>query len=477
MAKITVTLYVDDRSIRLMETAGKVVRAWASAPLEPGLIEGGVVKDEEKVVARIKWLLDDRGIASKRVILGMTGLRSLSMVAELPRLADNLLVEAVMRECSRVLPVPLEELYVSWMTLPSPKKRIRAFAAALPRDPTDSLLQAVRNAGLTPYLMDIKPLALARLATEANAMIVDVQSREYDIVILGKGIPQPIRTIPLTDEGLSWQEKLSMVRDDLLRTMEFYDSNNPENPIPPEMPVRVSGELADQPEACKSLSADLDRPVLPLLLPFQYPQEWSHNHFAVNAGLAIKAVSPGGKPASLVAKLDVLPPAYQPKSFSVSRVATLSGAAVAFSLIIPLVALIQMNSSDINELRARLETTTADMEQMKVERRELTKTLVQTETSRDAFAAALETLNMQQEGLNAALQVATALLPESVVLADINHDGSVLALQVDSFTEPEVLAYARSLESRVEFSEVAVAQMTRAECGKMRFILSLKVTD
>lgn len=477
MARKTVTLYIDDRSIRLMQTSGKNIRIWASASLEPGLIEDGIVIDEEKVISRINRLLTDRKITTKKIILGLSGLRSLTMILDLPELPDNLLEEAVMRECARVLPVPLEELYVSWITLPPVNKRIRAFAAAIRRKSADSILNTLRRAGLTPFMMDIKPLALARLANKPAAVIVDVQARDYDIIIISNGIPQPIRSIPLPVEGISWQEKLLMIMDDLVRTMEFFDSNNPENPIAADMPIYVSGELANEADICKSISTELGRPVLPLLLPFKYPQQWRQNYYAVNAGLAVKSVSPAGKLKSPLTKLDTLPPAYQPKSFSVTRVLALTGASVAFSIVIPLIALIQINSSNISEANARLETMTANIEQQKIARRELTITLARTEASRNAFTTTLEMFATQRGDFNNALQVATDLMPGSVALCDINHDGCTLVMEVDTLSETDVLDYGRNLESNEIFSEVRISKMNRQECGTMRFMLILTVKE
>ncbi len=476
MARKTVTLYIDDRSIRLMQTSGKNAQIWASASLEPGLIEDGIVIDEEKVVSRIIRLLADNRIKTKQVILGLSGLRSLTLAMDLPQLPDNLLAEAIMRECARLLPVPLDELYVSWVTIPSPKKRVRAFAAAIPRNTTDNLLKVLHRAGLTPYMMDIKPLALARLVNETSAVIVDVQAREYDIAIIRDGVPQPIRSIPLPAEGLSWQEKLSMLRDDLVRTMEFYDSNNPENPIAPEMPVHVSGELADEPEACKALSAELGRPVLPLLLPFRYPHELRQNRYAINAGLALKVVSPGGKLTSPLAKLDTLPPAYQPKSFSLTRVLMLTGAVVACSIIILLAALVQIGSSNISEASTQLATMTADLERKMEQRRELTVALNRAESSLSAFVAALESLDTHRETYNEVLQVATGLLPDSVVFREINHDSGTVTLEVDTPVETLVLDYGRSLQRNDLFSEVTILKMNRLD-ETMRFMLILRVKD
>ena len=478
MARKTVTLYIDDRSIRLMQTAGKNAQIWASASLEPGLIEDGVVIDEDKVASRIIRLLADSSIKTKKIILGLSGLRSLTLAMDLPQIPDNLLAEAVLRECARLLPVPLEELYVSWVTLPSPKKkRIRAFAAAIPRNTTDNMLKVLHRAGLTPYMMDIKPLALVRLANETSAVIVDVQAREYDIAIIRDGVPQPIRSIPLPAEGLSWQEKLSMLRDDLVRTMEFYDSNNLENLIAPEMPVHVSGELADEPEACEALSAELGRPVLPLLFPFRYPHELHQNHYAVNAGLALKVVSPGGKLTSSIAKLDTLPPAYIPKSFSLTRVLMLTGAGIACSIIILLAVLTQIGSSNISEARTQLETMTADLEQKMEQRRELTLALKRTESNLSAFVAALESLDTHRETYNEVLQVTTGLLPGGVVFREINYDSDTVTLEVDTLVETPVLDYGRSLQRNDLFSEVTVPDMKRLQYGTMRFMLILKVEN
>ncbi|GAI28594.1 unnamed protein product, partial [marine sediment metagenome] len=85
--------------------------------------------------------------------------------------------------------------------------------------------------------MDLKPLLLARVVKEATAVIVDVQPTEFDIVIMGDGVPQPIRTVPLPSEELSWQEKLPMIRDELDRTIKFYNSNNPEKPLVSTIPI------------------------------------------------------------------------------------------------------------------------------------------------------------------------------------------------------------------------------------------------
>lgn len=478
MARKIVTLYVDDVSIRLLVADGKGVGKWTYSALEPGLVQGGVVTDEEAVASRLKLLFEEKQIREKRVIVGLSGLHSLTLVINLPELPKSLLAEAVMRETARVLPVPLEQLYVTWQTLPPvEEKRIRAFAIAIPRNTADSLLRTVRQAGLTPYLMEIKPLALVRLVTERTAIILDVQQTEFDIVILANGVPQPIRTISIPSEGLSWEEKLPMFRDDLVRTVEFYNSKNPEHQLGTETPLYISGELADEPDISRALSKELGRPLEVLSLQAERPAGLSINRYGVNLGLAAKMLPPKGQWPSLVADMDSLPAAYQPKTFSPQRVLALTGIGLAVGMVIAQIVLVRINATAIDAAETRLETVSRIIEQRKLQRRELSVTLVQAEAYRDTFAAAVEALGKKRTAFNDTLEVAAATLPGSVSVSSIVHSGSRITVEMQSMTEAPVLDYARLLETSGHFSSVSVINMRRDADGTLSFVVALETEE
>jgi type IV pilus assembly protein PilM len=476
MSKKVVTLYIDDTSIRLLVTDGKSIIERAHSPLEAGLVEGGAVINQEEVAARIVQLLEDRQVHTKKVIVGLSGAHSLTIVLNLPQLSDNLLAEAVMREAARVLPVPLEQLYLTWQTIPAAERRIRVFAAAIPRNAADALLETLHRAGLTPYMMDIKPLALARIVNEPTAIIVDVQPTEYDIVIIGDGVPQPIRTIPIPpEERLAWNGKLPMITDDLTRTMEFYDSKNPENPLVPSVPIYVSGELADEPEVCQALSDRLGRPVMRLSLPVSYPLGSYPSRYTVNLGLALKKLTSRSKTASLVAGMDVLPPGYQPKSFSFARVFTVIGTVIAVAVLISQVTMIRINASDINTMNNDLTTLTRLIEQKQLQQLEAKQALSQERLSQDIFTTALQTLNNQRDEFNLGLEIATSRLPFGVRLSSISHYGNRLDIEVLSENEVAVLEYARDLEASSTFSKVTIVTMNRQYDEGMSFHLTLEM--
>ncbi|UCB43796.1 MAG: pilus assembly protein PilM [Dehalococcoidales bacterium] len=478
MARKVVTLYIDDTSIRLLITDGKNITERAHSPLEPGLVEGGVVAKEEEVAARIVQLLKDRQVRTKKVNIGLSGLHSLTLVIDLPQLPENMLAEAVMREASKVLPVPLEQLYLTWKAIPAPERKIRIFVIAIPRNTADALLKTLRKAELTPYMMDIKSLALARMVNEPTAIVLDVQPTEYDIVIIGDGMPQPIRTIPISpDERLSWQKKLPMITDDLTRTMEFYDSRNPDNPLVPSIPIYVSGELADEPEICQSLSDRLGRSVTRLSLPVSYPLGSYPSRYTVNLGLALKQLASRSKTASLVADMDVLPPAYQPKSFSIARVLALTAAAVAVAVIVSQITFIGSNAAGIESLDNQLETINEIVEQNQQRQLEERQVLSQVQISQGTFTTALETLNTQRNDFNVCLEVATSCLTDEVTLSSISHDGDTLMIEIQSQSESGVLQYARNLKASGIFSEVSIVNMKKLLDGGMMFRLTLGIEE
>ena len=483
MARKIVTLYVDDTSLRLLVIRGKRIKKWADLPLEPGLVQSNVVIKEAEVAAKVKQLFKTQKIKTKKVIVGLSGLHCLSRPITLPQLPGAMLAEAVTREARRVLPVPLEQLYISWQIIPAPEGRIQVFLVAIPCKTADALLKMLRQVGLKPYIMDIKSLALARMVKEATAVIVDVQPTEFDIVIMADGVPQPIRTVPLPSEGLSQQEKLLMLREELDRTIKFYNSNNPEKPLASDVPIFVSGELADEPELHKSLSDEFGYPVLPLESPLKTPHRLDSNHYLANIGLALKELPSGREAGPLVVNLNALPAPYRPEPFSLARVVALPIATVVIGLLVLLAMLIQDASANIASMQNQLDTTNHIIKLKQSQKKELAENIAELEkkladagASRDIFTTASGSLDKQGDTINGDLEETTNSLQSSIGLTNINHSSGKLTISGRSPSETEVLLYARSLSDSDRFSEIIIASIRRVEeDGWMDFILILKV--
>ncbi len=122
-------------------------------------------------------------VSIKKVTVALRGLNSIFRVISLPVLPPKMLPEAIINEASRVIPRPLEEVYLSHQVISSNQGETRIFLTAYPRTLTDTLMRTLSKAGLKTTVMDLAPLALARCVNEPRAVLVHAWLSNLDIVI------------------------------------------------------------------------------------------------------------------------------------------------------------------------------------------------------------------------------------------------------------------------------------------------------
>ncbi len=484
MSQRVVTLYLDDTSIRLLVTSGKRIRKWADVSLEPGLVQNAVVLKPEEVAAKIRQLFKVRKIDSRKVVLGVSGLHCLTRPILLPQLPRDMLEEAIRREAKRALPVSPEQLYLQWQSIPAPQGKLQVFLVAIPRTAADALFHTLRLAGLKSELMDLKPMLMARMVKDTMAVIVDVQPTEFDIVVMAGGIPQPIRTVHFPDETSSWQEKITLIKDDVSRIIEFYDTNNPEMPLAATLPVWASGELANEAEQRQLLSDGLSRPVVPMPPPFESPDGLDASRYTANMGLVLKKIAPTDGTGLAVSELNMLPLAYQPEPISWTRILAIPGAVVAISVLLFLALMIQNTSSDIAETQSQLNGTNQLLQQKMAQRQtqadsiaEIEQKIAGAETSGGNFALALSSLETQSELVNGNLREAVNSLPEMVILTSISHSPTTLTIKGQAPSEEDILSYLKELEACERFSSITITNLRRTAAGNTDFSIILGMGD
>jgi len=470
-----------------MVTDGKRIKEWADLPLEPGLVKSNTVIEEAELAAKIKQLFKTQKLKTKKINVGISGLHCLTRPIILPQLPKEMLDEAVIREARRVLPAPPEQLYISWQavsTTQEGKKRI--FLVAIPREMADALFKTLDRVGLKPSFMNLKPLLLTRVIKETEAVIVDVQATEFDIIIMADGIAQPVRTIPFLDETLSWQKKLTMISNELDRTITFHNSDNPEKFLSSDMPILVSGELADNSELCQALSDQLGHPVLSLESPLECPAGFAPSHYMANIGLSLQKLPSATETGSLVANLNTMPAPYRPKPISLVNIFALPSITIASILLAFLVIVTQSVSADIAVVRDRFNTTDQFVQQKQLQRQELVenidelqKGISDAEAARDNFTAAIGSLEREGAGISLLLEEALKSLPKTIDLRSISYANNILTVGGWAPGESEVLLYINNLESSGGFGEITITNMSRIEASGMDFTLlgSLKTQD
>jgi len=315
---MTVTLYIEDTEIKLLTVSGRRVEKWGSLILEQGMVADGVIQDADQVAAKIRKLAQAQKTGGS-VIVGLSGLNSIFRIITLPVLPKSLLDEAIVNEAARVIPVPLEQVYLAHQQIANEGGEVRYFLVAYPKSATDALIRTVNLAGLRIRSIDIAPLALARCVDAPQSIVVNNWLSSVDIAVVVSRVPEVVRSFNLAIESSSAEDRLQNIAEEISRTVTFYNTSHPEAPIAEGTPVLVSGELARDESHWPLLSADGKHPVKMLGTCFNTPESFETYHFMVNLGLATRDSGANTEFGSVIS-INALPQIYLPKKFNWANV-------------------------------------------------------------------------------------------------------------------------------------------------------------
>ena len=464
-----VTLDIEDTSIRIMTVAGRRVQTAASLPLEPGLVHDGVVINPATVGQRISELMAAHGISEKRATVSISGIHSIYRVVNIPKLQQKLMNEAAQREMERLMPVSLDELYTSWQAINTSDIETAICLVGMPRNTVDAMLDTLRQAGLQAEAMDVRPLALARVVDERDALIVNARPTGFDIVVMVAGIPELLRSLPFPTDTASPDEKIDEVKEELERTVAFYNSNHKGSEINNSMAVFVSGELG---EMLSGTLAYRGRPLPQLLMD---TDSLNTSEYAANIGLALRQTRIDTSPNRV--NLNVIPELYQPKAFPIVQMASWSFIVLAI-LILGFFGISVLQNyrqtlslqKQVNDIQAlvniRQGSDTAIMQ--------LQKQIDATKKDAAIFQQPLETAKAQRAKANGAISKVTSLLPSIIEVTSITYGSAGIAISGTAPDDTTVVDYVRDLRNSNQFSQVLISGMTETELNTWQFTLALK---
>ena len=462
----TVSIYIEESCIRVMSTRGKRINRLADMALDENLSTIDTPEKEAALAGKLKELLKFNKISGKKIILGLSGLHCLTRPVVLPELPKAMVGEAVAREAKRILPMPLEQLYLSWQITSVSGGKTRVFMTAIPRQIADSAIRIVNKAGYRPYLMDIKPIALARLSNQKTAVILDVQSNEFDIVIMVNGIPQPVRTIAFPREALSLAAKIDIVREDLKRTLEFVKSKgNETGQLTPDTVFLVSGELAEHPELYEPLANEIGFKADKLLSPIKYLKYLEPAQYLVNCGLALKVLQK--EAGALAPNFNNLPAPYQPHHISPNKLLVVPAVVGAVAVVLLLCVSIRDASRDISTIKGQVDNSNFMIARKQAQRSDTMKQVetltqqLQTATDEyNVYAAALRTLDQTGNSLNKNLTTAVEKVQNGLKIENMSISDLNIAISGNATSEEDVFKYIRDLTDTGRFKEITIGSIS-----------------
>jgi type IV pilus assembly protein PilM len=178
-------LDISDLSLKflMLRKRGKKfsVVSFGESQIEPGIIEGGEVKDEEKLAKIVKEAT--KKVKTKYVVACLPEEKAFLQVIKMPMMSEEDLKSAIVFEAENYIPLPVSEVYLDCEIIPpvyNHLDHLDVLLAAIPKRTTDPYLKVLKKAGLKPVAFEIESLAIAR------ALIKD-QTTTYPVLIIDLG--------------------------------------------------------------------------------------------------------------------------------------------------------------------------------------------------------------------------------------------------------------------------------------------------
>ncbi len=485
---MNVTLSISTNSIKILSARGRQVKQWGSAPLEPGLVRDGLILQPKALAAAINTLFATTKVSKERVIVSLSCVSFTYRILNLPRMKSARLEEAILRGAKREIPLPLEELYLSWQAIDNKQNELDFFIIGVPRNIIDTAVQTLAEAGVKPYIMDLKPMALARAANRSDVIIVALDPDCFDIVLVANGIPDCLHTVTPRGEGASLEDNIQRLTGELSKTVKFYDSMHQENPLNRNTPLLLTGELSANPATGKLIQTETEFPVGPLVPPLQFPPDFPIDLYSTNAGLALKQVTQKTltrKTTTLFHDINVniLSGKYRERAHPLGLKNTL--------LILTLILVIGLSfplyyfkgQAEIETTRLQAELAGAGQELREVrlalnETKQVEDIISETTTEADSLRQEHQIILGKGGNFTGNMKSVTDALPPGTYFTSMEIGTDLITVNGEADSSFSVIRYAVALEANGDFSEVRITEIngsksTEEESHTVSFIIAI----
>lgn len=215
MEPVTIGLDIGSSAVRAAELhvgkdgRRKLVR-YAQVGLSPGHVVDGEIHDVRHVADALRRLWIEGGFSSTNVVLGVSGPRVFVRQADVAPLSAEELRSSLKFDAQEMIPIPMEDASFDFSMLGSAqageegRKMQRILLVAAHKDLLSTYMTTLREAGLTPAVMDASPLALMRAVPDKTAdevagaeVIVSIGAELTTVAVRHSGVPRFIRSLTI----------------------------------------------------------------------------------------------------------------------------------------------------------------------------------------------------------------------------------------------------------------------------------------
>ena len=202
------SLDIGTNSMRIVQLVGDERRGWALSKYAYVPIEEKVSADtsdlgRKRLGEAILGAVQQAGIKTKNVALGLPASKTYTSIVETDTMTEREIAKSFKYEIDKYIPMPMSEAKTDYIVLglsPNDPAKTEILVSSIAKEFAEASLETIERTGLNVIAMEPEPLAMARSlaipgATDGN-LIVDFGEKSTDLVIMFKGQPRLVRSIP-----------------------------------------------------------------------------------------------------------------------------------------------------------------------------------------------------------------------------------------------------------------------------------------
>ena len=206
-------LDIGTTAIRLVQLRGsappKALVKYAYVPVDSKLAMSDSKADQQKIAQIIKNLVEQAGVSTRNVAVGIPSQKVFTTVVDIERLNPEELAKTIRYQADALIPTPLAQSKLDWALLgdsPTDKTKAEVLLSSVTNEFVEQRLDLLESVGLNIIAFEPDNLALARALVPTDAttpqMVLDIGNKSTDLVITMQGGPRLTRSMPTGAEAI-----------------------------------------------------------------------------------------------------------------------------------------------------------------------------------------------------------------------------------------------------------------------------------
>lgn len=201
-------LDIGTSALRLIQLDGDIQHGfkllrYAYVPIDARTVQDTSEAGQRRLGEIILGAMKQAGIKTKNIALGLPAGKTYTAVIEVPNQTERELKKTIKYELDQYIPMAIDEAEVDYEILgPSPndQNKVEVLLTSTAQEYAEQRMELVESFGLNVVAQEPEPIAMARSLAPVGSMdarvIVDLGELSTDIVVVYKGAPRLVRSIP-----------------------------------------------------------------------------------------------------------------------------------------------------------------------------------------------------------------------------------------------------------------------------------------